>query len=424
MLRLATVVFACTLLIPCAAAAVTHTVDVGGTGDYLTIQEGIDASSSGDTVLVFPGTYTGANNRGLDFGGRNIVLLASGNSSDTSIDCGNADRGFYFHSGEDTTAIVEGFTIRNGLSNSGGGIYCQSATPKFSGCVIRDCESTNLGGGATCWTGGHARFLCCDFIENESAVFGGGIYAQACSPRWAGCIFRENISNSQGGGGAMCYLCNGTFDDCSFYDNYVTSGRGGGIYTQESDVTVVSCLFALNEAGNGGAMALTADSDASVTYTSIVNNTSTNRGGGIFVDVSAPVIESCTLAANESASGASGLHFWDASPTIANCIIAFGTDGPAVTCTESRPTMPSITHCFVYGNAGGDSLCGAYHDNRFENPLLCDISARDVRLCADSPCQPSGNDWSELVGCYGQGCPPCGSPVETISWGAIKAIFR
>ena len=87
--------------------------------------------------------------------------------------------------------------------------------------------------------------------------------------------------------------------------------------------------------------------------------------------------------------------------------------------------MPSITHCFVYANAGGDSLCGDHHDNEFsEDPLLCDVAGNDATLCADSPCQPSGNDWDELVGAYGVGCGPCGSPVEETSWGTIKALFR
>ncbi len=35
----------------------TITVDIEGTGDYTSIQEGINASADGDTVLVYPGRY-------------------------------------------------------------------------------------------------------------------------------------------------------------------------------------------------------------------------------------------------------------------------------------------------------------------------------------------------------------------------------
>ena len=86
-----------TLLLVLSAAlthAATITVDWAGSGDHLTIQEGLDAAAGGDTVLVLPGIYTGVSNRELDFGGRGIALRSSSGAQSTIIDCGEQDRAF------------------------------------------------------------------------------------------------------------------------------------------------------------------------------------------------------------------------------------------------------------------------------------------------------------------------------------------
>lgn len=96
--------------------------------DYPTIQEGIDASSDGDTVLVQPGTYV----EQINYNGKNIVVaslfLTTGDESyieQTIID-GDA----YglpcvrFVNGETDEAKLIGLTVQNGFvgsDNFGGG---------------------------------------------------------------------------------------------------------------------------------------------------------------------------------------------------------------------------------------------------------------------------------------------------------------
>ncbi|MCP4708172.1 MAG: hypothetical protein GY869_06080, partial [Planctomycetes bacterium] len=86
-------------------------------GDQPTIQAGIDAAVDADTVLVQPGTYF----ENINYNGKNIMLgslfLTTQDTSyisQTVID-GNEDGSVVrFESGEDSTAILNGFTITRG----------------------------------------------------------------------------------------------------------------------------------------------------------------------------------------------------------------------------------------------------------------------------------------------------------------------
>ena len=93
------------------------------TGEVINIQAGIDSCLVGDTVLVAPGIFRGDGNRDLDFKGKTIVVLSECRYDTTVTDstvincegsCTDRHRGFYFHSGETSESILEGFVIING----------------------------------------------------------------------------------------------------------------------------------------------------------------------------------------------------------------------------------------------------------------------------------------------------------------------
>ena len=133
-------------------------VDINGTGNYTSIQEGIDNSINGDTILAYPGTYL----ENITYKGKNITLASLYlNTQDKSyidstvIDSNQNGSVVTFVSGEDTTAVLCGFTIQNGsgtynLHNiRGGGIFCIYSNPKLVNCKIQD-NNAELSGDIHC----------------------------------------------------------------------------------------------------------------------------------------------------------------------------------------------------------------------------------------------------------------------------------
>lgn len=153
--------------------------------DYPTIQEGIDASTDGDTVLVQPGTYV----ENINFNGHNIVVasffLIDGNPeniSNTIID-GDSSGSVVTTISNDSTAIITGFTLQNGYRIKGAGIYCEFSNLMIVHNIIKwngSNVSGNWGGGIYCIESDPT--IRSNLIIGNSACWGGGIGLDNSNP--------------------------------------------------------------------------------------------------------------------------------------------------------------------------------------------------------------------------------------------------
>jgi hypothetical protein len=169
-------------------------------GDYPTIQQGINASANGDTVLVQPGEYI----ENIDFGGKNIAVgsrfLTTGDTtyiSSTIIDGDSAGSVVTFENGEDSTAVIVGFTIRDGHAILGGGILCDSSHPKIANNYIANNSTygqypLNLGGGIYCFNSN--SYITGNTISENAACYGGGIYCDSSNSIICNNIIMQNFA--------------------------------------------------------------------------------------------------------------------------------------------------------------------------------------------------------------------------------------
>ncbi|SVD71095.1 uncharacterized protein METZ01_LOCUS423949, partial [marine metagenome] len=134
---------------------------------FATIQTGIDASTDGDTVLVESGTYL----ENIDYNGKNIAVIGEDRET-TIIDGNQSGTVVTFENEEDTTTVLMGFTIQNGLSENGGAISCYYSYPVIKDVLIQNNSVSNSGGGLFCSSS--SLTLISVIISNNSASNDGG----------------------------------------------------------------------------------------------------------------------------------------------------------------------------------------------------------------------------------------------------------
>lgn len=334
--------------------------------EYSTIQAAIDASVSGDTILVAPGTYRGVGNREIQFRGQDVVLIGTGGAAATILDCETAGRGFDIRAMETRAAVIRGFTIKNGRATLptwpggfAGGISCRGhSDPTIQDCVIEAC----------------------------GAQEGGGLGFSDSSPRLERCRIAGNFAVARGGGIENFNLSHPELVDCVLTGN--VAARGGAIYNDNSSLWLEGSTVASNEA--------------------------TTAGGGLFGDraLSGTLIR-CLLSANCAPTGSDIALAAATNVVTLDCcaVVPSGIDPGDGSVIEATPGVASDPRlCLPASCTSAPTTDGLYE------------------LASDSPCLPSVSPCGAQIGALGEGCgSPVSVPepeVHDESWGRLKARFE
>jgi len=175
--------------------------------DFADLATAVAGMSNTDTLIVEDGTYTGANNRNIDPGGKLITIQSENGPFACIFDMENADaRFFYLHSGENNSFVIDGISfIRCGLAGTGYGGFA-SISGSSTAPIIKNCIVRNFGMGQSTtgimfvWGGADPQLLNClwysNFVGGDAILINDGgtnVYIYNCT-----------IVNTTGKAGVSC----------------------------------------------------------------------------------------------------------------------------------------------------------------------------------------------------------------------------
>jgi parallel beta-helix repeat protein len=262
---------------------------------YETIQDAINACSNGDIVIVLPGHYK----ENIDFLGKAITVKSYEGPEVTIIDADFDGSAVKCDSGEDTTSVLDGFTLTNGT-----GTYLY---PAYYGGALFIRQFSN-------------PKIINNIITGNSCYRGAGLWVYSSSPIVSGNIFTGNSSTF--GGGIALYNTSSTIENNIITMN--TSYQGGGIHLDNSSGEMINNIIAGNYASDSGAgIYCRLSTDTQIFNNLIFNNHADESGGGFYCwNSSSPIVKNSTFTGNSASESGGGFFCTGsgASPTVINTI--------------------------------------------------------------------------------------------------------
>ncbi|MBV6396483.1 MAG: hypothetical protein HFACDABA_02081 [Anaerolineales bacterium] len=263
----------------------------------------------------------------------NVTTLSGDLNGDDSGFTNNGENSYHVvvGSGTDSTAVLDGFTIRGGNSagSSGGGMYNNTGSPTLTNVTF----------------------------SGNSADYGGGMYNYNSSPTLTNVTFSGNSAN-----------------------------RGGGMFNYSyhisSSPTLTNVTFSGNSADYGGGLYNAYDSSPTLTNVTFSDNSAGNRGGGMYNEHSSPTLTNVTFSANSATDGGGMYNFYNSSPTLANVTFSANSANYGGGMYNEEMSSPTLTNVIIANSAGGgdcsnnfSALNAASKNNLIEDSAkACDLT--------------------------------------------------
>jgi len=351
--------------------------------DYPTIQQAIEASVSGDTVIVHSGTYI----ERINFLDR-IIELRSLDGAEATIIEGEVS----IYNQEGGVSVLDGFTVADSPYNHAG-LQISRSSPIIRNNIIRNHSNS----GVSIRSGDCTPTIINNVIrDNSGPQAAGGMWISGAAPNIVGNTFLNNISQAtvwDGGGAIAIDSYSSALIESNLFSGNEALHEGGAIFCSYyfERIVLSNNIFIDNRAVRGSVIGVT----------DYFDNTTETRGPGEFIASNNlfignyasddgvmywPVycqmtIINCTFAGNE---GGSVLGY--AGGSVVRNSIFWGNDGPVTTGT------PPITYSLVEGGYPGEGTIDA-------DPLFVVgpsgayyLSQTAAGQPVDSPCVDEGSD--------------------------------